>query len=391
MKHNISFFLLALFLLFWGCSKGALKTPEGPNEPACRAPGLYEVNLPPGKLPWPHHAPGLNEAGYQQLQDELWVVNNFGQYQCGDAPEDCYFHDGLDIVLDNGTPVYAIESGTLKTIAGNGPYYWSAVVEDEDEPGRAWVYAHIIPEEGLKAGDVLQRGACLGTVSFQGLEHLHLSRAYLKEGGAWRRFADWFAVSPDSFFVYTDLDPPVIETPFYFFRDNSPEQFAGTDTATVNGKVDIVVGMRDPGRHAHSKTTLYGDRLCVRRIAFEILKEGQVLARRTAFDFSRMHLNRDNVAGKVATVFKFHLYMNPDFEFGDWNRFVSHYIITNSDGSGNYEPGEVGNRAGSWDTAALNGQGESLYPDGLYMIRAYAWDYSGNEAVAESLVVVDNG
>lgn len=390
MKYKVCFFLWVLFLLPWGCSKENLRTPDSAFETSCREPGPYQINLPAGKLPWPHHAPGLDEAGYQQLQDQLWIVNNFGQYQCGESPEECYFHDGLDIVLDNGTPIYVIESGTLKAIAGNGPYYWSVVVEDKDEPGWAWIYTHIIPEGELKTGDALSKGACLGTVSFQGLEHLHLTRAYLKEGGAWSRFSDWFAVSPDHNFIYTDDSPPLIEAPFYFFRNRSPEQFTRSDTTTVRGEVDIVVGMRDPGQYAHSKTSLYGDRLCVRSIEYEMFRQGEFLERRTAFDFSQMHFNRDNLASKVATVFKFHLDMNPGFETGDWNRFVSHYIITNSNGSGNLEPGEVGDWKNSWNTAAADEQGESLYPDGLYLIRVFAWDYAGNVSVAESTVLVDN-
>lgn len=354
-------------------------------------PGPYQVVFPQGKLPWPHHAPGLDETGYQQLQDELWIINNFGQYQCGDAPEDCYFHDGLDIVLSNGTSIYAIVPGSVKSITGNGPYYWSVVLEDLDQPGWAWIYTHISPDEGLEVGDVLEKGACLGAVSFQGLEHLHLTRAYLREGGAWSRFTDWFTISPDPYFIYTDHSPPVIETPFHFFRNNYSERFTRADTTTVRGEVDIVVGIRDPGLHAHSKMNSYGDRLCVSRIEYEVYKEGAFLERHIAFDFSRMHLNRDNLADKVATVFKFHREMNPDFEVADWNRFVSYYIITNSNGSGNFEPGEVGDAKFSWDTAAVDELGERQYPDGLYSIRVHAWDYSGNASVEESVVRVDNG
>lgn len=390
IKFKVCYSLTAFIFLLLGCSKDDMKTSDGPNQSGCQEPAPYQVNFPDGKLPWPHHAPGLDEAGYQELQDQLWIINNFGQYQCGDSQDGCYFHDGLDIVLENGTPIYVIEPGILKAIAGNGPYYWSVVVEDMDGLGGAWIYTHITPNPALKVGDNLPKGACLGAVSFQGLEHLHLSRAYLLEGGAWNRFSDWSTVSPDDYFIYTDHSPPVIEAPFYFFRNNFPDRFTRSDTTTVNGEVDIVVGIRDPGQYAHSQSTLYGDRLCVKRIEYEIYREGELLERRIAFDFNRMQLNRENLADKVATVFKFHLEMNPSFMVEDWNRFVSHYIITNSNGSGIFEPGEVGDKQYSWKTNALDEAGESLYPNGLYTIRVYAWDNRDNEAVAESLVLVDN-
>ena len=82
--------------------------------------------------------------------------------------------------------------------------------------------------------------------------------------------------------------------------------------------------------------------------------------------------------------------MNPGFETGDWNRFVSHYIITNSNGSGNLEPGEVGDWKNSWNTAAADEQGESLYQTTCTLSGFFAWDYAGNVSVAESTVLVDN-
>jgi len=58
--------------------------------------------LPPSKLPWPHQKPDLDINDYNVLIKDLWIINNFGQYQGGDTKESLYFHDGLDIVLDNG-------------------------------------------------------------------------------------------------------------------------------------------------------------------------------------------------------------------------------------------------------------------------------------------------
>ena len=41
----------------------------------------YLVSPPDGKLPWPHHRPDMNQTEYDELMDNLWIINNFGQLQ----------------------------------------------------------------------------------------------------------------------------------------------------------------------------------------------------------------------------------------------------------------------------------------------------------------------
>ncbi len=42
------------------------------------------------------------------MMDELWIINNFGQYQQADKTTETYFHDGLDVVVPNRTKMFSI-------------------------------------------------------------------------------------------------------------------------------------------------------------------------------------------------------------------------------------------------------------------------------------------
>jgi hypothetical protein len=60
------------------------------------------------QLPWPHQEPGVSKATAQRITRETWVINDFPLYQADAKGENRYFHGGLDIVLDNGTKIYAM-------------------------------------------------------------------------------------------------------------------------------------------------------------------------------------------------------------------------------------------------------------------------------------------
>jgi murein DD-endopeptidase MepM/ murein hydrolase activator NlpD len=70
------------------------------------------------------------------MQRDLYFANNFGLYQgaSGDA-ESTYLHDGLDIVMPNGTPIHAVEAGIVRYVDARVENYKSVFVEDADERG----------------------------------------------------------------------------------------------------------------------------------------------------------------------------------------------------------------------------------------------------------------
>ena len=129
--------------------------------------------LPPSKLPWPHQKPDLDINDYNVLIKDLWIINNFGQYQGGDTKESLYFHDGLDIVLDNGTKIYSIVSGYVRYIHDGGEYYSSVIIEDEEKPLFAWIYSHVYNFQ-IDTGEYVPQGNYIADINFQGLPHIHL-------------------------------------------------------------------------------------------------------------------------------------------------------------------------------------------------------------------------
>lgn len=386
-------FYLGLFLLFGilSCKKEKIQSPDNPTPEAGKI--AYQVTPPFGKLPWPHHAPSFSQLEYQRLQEQLFILNNFGQYQSGATPGDSYLHAALDIILANGTPVYAVDSGIVRANIGGNQFYRTLIIEDKNQPGEAWGYTHIYDFE-VEVGASVQQGQLLGKVNFQGIEHIHLSRFHLKDGESWQNFDSFEEVQLDDFFTFEDESPPVIETPFLYFEQFSNTQFQGEPKAKVNGKVDIVVGMRDVGAYANGTVPggggNYGNRLTVRKITYKILRDGVVIREKPSFDFGQLRLSRNggNKADQALLVFKFHGIIFPEGVPNGWDRFVSHYIVTNVDEQ--YQTHLPESDQQYWDTEEKDENGTAIFPNGTYTIELTATDAKGNAATVSDQVVVDN-
>jgi hypothetical protein len=359
------------------------------------------VQVPEGKLPWPHHNPSWTQATYDAKLRDLWVVNNFGLYQGGEDRSSVYLHDGLDVVLDNGTPVYAVTAGTVRERTDWG----LLVVEDLDQPGHGWGYAHV-NNFVVQVGDAVPQGAHLASVNFQGLEHIHLDRLRLRPGGRWTTWGDLVHLQPDTFFVYTDTEAPVFEGPFRYVRDATDNAFLAAldEPVTVSGDVDIVVGLRDPGEWARSKvpfggTSTYGDRNAPSRIEYEITgADGTVLERTTSIDFSEVALmaafasaDRTVSVAQTLSIYQHYQSVRPDPPpVGNYNRKFNFFIVTHTGGL--MEDGELAyaERGGAWHTAELDNTGAPRFPNGDYVVTVYAYDFKGNMATRSDTVRVAN-
>jgi len=397
MNFKPTFLPILIFLLilpFFKCSMDLGIEPKEENEEKRTYPfNHYNANIPPGKLPWPHHDPKIDQAQYDDLIRGLWIINNFGQYQGGDTKESVYFHDGLDIVLSNGTEIFAVDSGYVRFIHDGGPYYTTVVVEDKNNPGFSWVYTHVY-DINVKIGDYLPQGTHIANVNFQGLAHIHLGRAYISEEGSWNNMSDWHYVQPDTFFVFEDTQPPVIEKPFYYFKNNSDISFPHKDTTVISGDVDIVVGIRDRGEYAHSKDTYFGDRLCISRIEYEISGENIDTIYKKSFDFSKIILKTRPEFGlrdyeHISTVYKFYITIHPE-GVKSWDKIFSYYVITNTDGSGEFEQIDPSFKSYAWFTDEKNQSGDQLFPNGKYTIKVTTYDFKGNSVAETENVVIAN-
>ena len=374
--------------------------PTGRAVPRGSSPGsgkgvAYQVQPPEGALPWPQHNPAFSQAQYDQMMNSIFIINNFAVYQGGDTRDSVYFHSGLDVVLPNGTPVYAIADGTVRGVLGNGPYYLSLMIEDSNQPGWGWIYTHVQPSAAMKTGAAVQKGSQIATISFQGVEHVHLTRTYLTPGGSWTDSYAHNDVDPAPFFAFTDNEAPTIETPFYYFANQSTMRVPRGNPTVLAGKVDVVAGVRDPGEYARGRIpgapagSSYGDRNAPKTISIAIAAAAdpeRVLWSQVAFDQEKIVLKwrpgfalRDQP--RVETVFAFRPETNPNAQ-PDYNLIFAYYFLTNRGFDGAARHIEPSDGEPSWDT--------TLFPDGDYLVTVTATDWKGNTGRAQERVTVRN-
>jgi hypothetical protein len=346
----------------------------------------YNDSLPKEKLPWPHQKPGLSMSEYEKLIDNLWIINNYGLYQASEDKSVAYFHSGLDIVLANGTKLYALESGYVKAAVENKHVIIGNTAGNN--PGVGWDYVHVANFQFQK-GDYVNQGEYIADVMFDGLSHLHLMKVYV-ESGSWEYYENINCIHPDKDFFYIDSEPPIIKKPFYYFRNNTDILFKNTHPTVVHGDIDIVVALRDPGEFAHSKRDGFGDRLCVAKIEYDIYGETSQPVHRKSFDFTKIVVNNfeDLAKERVWTVFKHYTVLRQGTISGD--KTFCYYIITNTDGTGEFQKIDISAGEYGWDTEALDRSGKRLFPDGLYFITVTAYDFLGNISVANDTVTVLN-
>ena len=391
---NKRFVILIVMVLIFGFACSVTKEADPDPAPVT---GEYKVKLPDGKLPWPHHRPSMTQAEYNLMMNGLFIINNYGLFQGSQSSGPVYFHDALDIVLNNGTHIYAIEAGYVNYIKHNDAGFAAIVIGDAPgtQPGYGWSYAHVNNFQ-FAVGDYVKQGDHIANVFFKGIEHIHLSRVY-SESGVWDSYSDLMNVYPDAYFIYTDTIPPIIKTPFFYFENQTDTIITPGEPTEVKGQVDIVVGIRDGGEHAHSKSNNYGDRLSVARIEYEITGSPAGTIYRKSHDFTKLEIGgwKDNTKERVYTIFKpnwlFHGVTNiADGVNGD--KVYSFYNISNCPPEGITEPGPVDISHGSltWDTLEKDNDGNLYFPDGVYTITVTAYDFSGNSSFASDTVIVRN-
>lgn len=390
---------LVVALLLAACGSETAPTapvePPPPVQPA--TPPVYQVAPPAGKLPWPHHDPAWDQVRYAAMLDSLWVVNNFGVYQGSGDAGTLYLHSGLDVVLPNGTPIYAVEAGTVRANIGGSEFYRTLLVEDEDEPGYGWGYTHVYGFRVLP-GQRVEQGTLLASVNFQGLEHIHLTRFRLAAGASWGSFEGLIDLQPDTFFVYRDTEAPIFEGPFRYRSGSGFAMRQGDAPVELSGDVEIVVGLRDPGEWSRSKRPFggapsYGDRNMPNRVDLEIADAGGVVLTSTAFDMSKLEIPQVPTTQRSAQVQSiFHHYESvqpPGPPPGNFNQKFNFYVATAQVGVSprtQILPVE----RGAWRTAELAADGTRRFPDGSYRVTIRARDFKGNLAERTEDVVVRN-
>lgn len=345
----------------------------------------YVAPPPEGKLPWPQHDPAFNQSAYDAMMGQLSLVNNFGIYQGGTDATSIYLHDALDIVLPNETKIYAVSAGVVRLIEQQTENYKSIIISDLNDPTVGWGYTHVDSFK-VAIGDTVQRGTYIARVRFAGIEHIHLSRIHVGASAWWN---DWISVprsQPDRYFAYEDAEPPVFDTQFRYFRNESDQAFAAASPTVVSGDVDIVVGMRDPGKYA--RVTRYGgvsDRLAVTRIEYDITAPDGTVFRNQSFDLTKLQIPRPNFVPRhriAGTIFKQYERVFPNSGTQWWQGRLSYYVITNSPAQSRVGPIDTNDSALSWRTTEV--------ANGDYIVTVRAWDFRGNMSTRSDTVRVQN-
>lgn len=85
-------------------------------------------------------------------------------------------HDGIDLMLPVGAPIYAVASGRVRTVRVDHPVSGNAITLDLPEGWTAF-YAHLSAVDVME-GEIVRRGQYMGDVGATGRvtgPHLHFS------------------------------------------------------------------------------------------------------------------------------------------------------------------------------------------------------------------------
>lgn len=198
--------------------------------------------------------------GYKQIQwpfapfDSMRTVWNYYEQHMGTG-NSSYLHQGLDIIVPENEPVYAVEGGVVKCVLTIGGYiYWRIAVakEQKAELSEGWLYAHIVPGSiQVDVGDTVYVHDYLGDIVHWYEDWGHIHFVEIRDTGLVWQYDDneWGIVYNPLLSLHPDTDehPPVFENVFsgskFAFCINETSHYLDPDS--LYGNVDIITKIYD--------------------------------------------------------------------------------------------------------------------------------------------------
>ncbi len=339
------------------------RAPSGPPQPP---PGPARPVTKP--LPWPF--PGDYKA-----------QNIFNNYQ---TCTDDYIHLGLDFIYPAGTPVTAVGPGYVAAIWTHEPHTGDFFIVTPVKGGnRGWCYTHMDPQTWtFKEGGYIQQGQVLGKlVKFSvdgkpGMDHLHLNYVtFTKDASG--QVNPHSLLDPLYFFDWKDTVPPIFQS-LRFVLDGTMQQYQADSSGviTVNGKVDILAAITD---------SAYTGQKALLGVAVVMLSISD-----GTHTMQKLVLDHRGDIGDAKQTKPLYLSREESKALTNSDSFFPYYQtlrVTKTDGDGKITPRDANE---CWNTAARDGTGKPLWPNGRYSVNVYAWDIAGNRGVVGSIVQVKN-
>lgn len=325
-------------------------------------------------------SPQKSSSKYDQIPwpffpfDEVHKVWNHYEQHMGDGTGYwAYLHQGLDLEVPIGEPVYAVEGGYVKLVLTiGGASYWRLAISPDQVSGYSdgWLYAHLIESSiQVDVGDYVQLHDYLGDIIYWSDDwgHIHFVNIH-DQGTIWYYDDDEWGINFNPLLALdpiTDAVAPIIEN----FSTGSKFGFCANETSnyldsdSLYGDVDIILKVSDYHGDSEWEQPAFKTYYWLKSLPDDIIvfpkTLGQILNHTYEF------YNSAGYEGYAPLLYKKDdLHPSPHW----MNESRDYYqILTNNNGD---------SIAGLSETDLAFPTAD--YPDGSYRIYAEAWDEFGN-------------
>ncbi len=205
--------------------------------PIRKANSLYPT------IPWPF-----------EPFDELHTVWNYYEQHMGASTYN-YLHQGLDLIVPQNEPTYAVQDGIVKCVLTlGGAAYWRLATAETQESGESegWLYAHLVESTiAVDVGDTVNVHDYLGDIIRWADDWGHIHFARIKDTGTVWQYNDdeWgivynplLALDPNTDYLPPEIKDVKAGTKFKFYRNSSDTEL---DADSLYGDIDIVAKVED--------------------------------------------------------------------------------------------------------------------------------------------------